>query len=197
MFTPFAAWAVVHRRPKVCHIIGAVVSLAGVGLISLQGTLQVGRGEWLTIAGAVVCAVMFAVTDRISKGEDILLLTWVQMIAACLISLGSAVVTETVSSISGIDKLLRLVYLGAVVSGISFVIQNIGLKYVNPTFAALVFALESVFGCLAGVIFLGETVSRNMFLGCVLMIISIVISTGAVRIRRTEPAEPVQERSEL
>ena len=51
-----------------------------------------------------------------------------------------------------------------------------GIKYASPTYASLFMSTESAFGCLFGVILLGEIFTGRMALGCLLILIALVLS---------------------
>ena len=57
-----------------------------------------------------------------------------------------------------------------------FMVQVCAQKYAKPSHASIIMSLESVFGLLAGIILLGETVTKQAALGCVLIFISVISS---------------------
>ena len=71
---------------------------------------------------------------------------------------------------------LSMLYLGLFSSMICFSLQNIGLKYVQSSLASLFLSFESVFGVLFSTIFLHETLTLKMAVGCALIFSAIVIA---------------------
>ena len=54
--------------------------------------------------------------------------------------------------------------------------QIIGQKGMNPTMAALILSLESVFSALSGFVILGQIMSGRELLGCILMFVAIILA---------------------
>ena len=171
VMTPFVVWGFRRKRPAGMNVLCAAVSLIGVGLISLNEEMRFGRGELLTLGAGLTCAVMLVVTEMVSDQEDALVLTF----TAGLFSLAAALSVENMSSALGVRSIVSMLYLGIVVSGIAFSCQNIGLKHTDPEKASLVFALESVFGFLFGILFLKEGVTMRFLAGAGLVFASIVL----------------------
>ena len=65
-------------------------------------------------------------------------------------------------------------FLGLGASMVGFLLQNVGLKYVQPALASLFLSLESVFGMFFSVVMLGEKMTPKMWIGCSLIFISIL-----------------------
>jgi len=55
-------------------------------------------------------------------------------------------------------------------------LQILGQKGLNPTVAALIMSLESVFSVLSGYLFLHQLLTTRELIGCVLMFIAIVLA---------------------
>ena len=71
---------------------------------------------------------------------------------------------------------MSLLYLGIASTMVGFLLQNIGQKYTEPSTAALLLSMESVFGVLFSVLMLGEVLSVRMAYGCILIFVAIIIS---------------------
>lgn len=56
VMVPLACWAWKKRRPSPAHLVAAVLALAGIALISLDGSLRLGLGDGLSI----LCGLFFA-----------------------------------------------------------------------------------------------------------------------------------------
>ena len=70
-----------------------------------------------------------------------------------------------------------ILYVGILSGGVAYTLQILAQKDSgNPTMVSLLLSLESVFGALAGAIFLHETLSGREYLGCVLMLIAVVLA---------------------
>ena len=70
-----------------------------------------------------------------------------------------------------------ILYVGIFSSGVAFTLQILAQKESgNPTMVSLLLSLESVFGVIAGAIFLQERMSGKEYLGCVLMLVAVVLA---------------------
>ena len=71
---------------------------------------------------------------------------------------------------------IPLVYAGIFSLGIAFSLQIIGQKHLEPTPAALIMSLESVFAVLFGWLLLHEQLSPAELGGCVLVFGAVILS---------------------
>ncbi len=61
-------------------------------------------------------------------------------------------------------------------SGVAYTLQIVGQRGMNPTVAALIMSMESVFSLLAGWVLLDQTMSIKELLGCVLVFAAIILA---------------------
>ena len=76
---------------------------------------------------------------------------------------------------------LPILYLSLIATAGGFTLQNIGQKYTNPSSAAIILSLESVFGILFSVIFYGETITRRLFFGFTVIFMAVLLSETKLR----------------
>ena len=76
---------------------------------------------------------------------------------------------------------IPLVYAGIFSLGIAFSLQIIGQQHLEPTPAALIMSLESVFAVLFGWLLLHERMSAAELSGCVLVFIAVILSQVPVK----------------
>ena len=72
---------------------------------------------------------------------------------------------------------------GVMSSGIAFTLQIVGQKYAEPSHAAIIMSLESVFGALGGWVVLNEQMAPIEVFGCMMMLLGMLITQGSVIIR--------------
>ena len=60
--------------------------------------------------------------------------------------------------------------------GIAYTLQVVAQKDANPTHAAIIMSLESVFAAIGGMIILKETMTLKGTIGCILIFTGILIS---------------------
>ena len=69
-----------------------------------------------------------------------------------------------------------ILYTGIMSTGVGYTLQILGQKGLNPTVAALIMSLESVFSALSGYLFLHQVLTTRELIGCALMFIAIVLA---------------------
>jgi drug/metabolite transporter (DMT)-like permease len=82
-----------------------------------------------------------------------------------------------------------IVYLALFSTLIGFLIQNVAQKYTSSTHAAIILSMESVFGNIFSIIFLKEALSVRLFIGCLLILISVITTETKWSFLRKEIAE--------
>ena len=92
-------------------------------------------------------------------------------------SLPAVLLTDWQTTVLAPQGMLSAAYLAVVCSALAFSAQYTGLKNTPSAVATILLSLESVFGCLTGVLFLHETVSGRMLVGCVIILVSLLLGS--------------------
>lgn len=69
-----------------------------------------------------------------------------------------------------------ILYSGIMSCGVAYTLQIIGQKDVNPTVASLIMSLESVVSAISGFLILGQKMSVDEIIGCVIMFVAIILA---------------------
>ena len=75
-----------------------------------------------------------------------------------------------------VSVLPSLLYAGILSSGVAYTLQVVGQRYAEPTQAAIIMCMESVFSLLSGMIVLGERMAVNEYIGAALIFTAVVMS---------------------
>lgn len=189
VLVPFFWWAMTRKRPDGWSFAAAFICLAGIGLISLDGTLSISLGDGLSLLSGVLFALQIALISLYTRDCDPVVLTVLQFAVGGLLAWPFALGAETVPDIGTPEILGVLFYLTVVVSALGMLLQNIGQSMTPSGTAAILMCLESVFGVLFSVIFWGETVSGQALAGFVLVFFAVLVSeTKLSFLRRKKPA---------
>jgi len=179
VLVPFIHWAASRRRPDRCNIAAALLSVVGVGLVSLSGDLSVGRGDMLTLIGAFFYALQIIAADRALDFGEVLPLLLIQNSVCGALSLVGAALTEPAPAFAslGQDAWLSLAYLIVLCTAATAFLQIYGQQRTPPSQAALIMALESVVGTVTSLLFYADEV-MTLRIGCgfALLFIAVVIS---------------------
>jgi drug/metabolite transporter (DMT)-like permease len=196
VIVPFLFWAVDKKKPDTYNVFAALVSIIGIGLVSLNGDFSIRMGDALTLVGGVVYAVHMVAVAKFSQHKDPILLTIIQFAIAAILSWVITLLFEDVPKpeMWGMQSIIGLLYLAVFATAVALLLQNIGQKYTNPAPAAIILSLESVFGVVFSVIFLYEQISTRLFLGFCLIFVAVIISeTKLSFIKRMKKIEVASE----
>ena len=179
---PLIGWPLYKKRPHWHVFVAAGLSLTGIGLLALGGDdiSGINIGDILTLLCGLFFALHILWTEKCNKeGCDTIIITMLQFAFAAFFGWILAPFMDGAFPIVAIQTpkvVLSMLYLGLFSSMICFSLQNIGLKYVQSSLASLFLSFESVFGVLFSTIFLHETLTLKMAVGCVLIFSAIVIA---------------------
>ncbi len=178
VLVPFFYWAVMGKRPDRYNISAAVLCVAGVGLVSLNGGFSIGVGDTLTLLGAVFYASHIVAVAKVSPERDITLLTVFQFAFAGLYAwvCGFLFQTPPTADIVNADFIIQMTYFIVMCTTVALSFQNIGQVWSDPVSASIILSLESVFGVLFSVIFYGDKVTPKLLAGFALIFVAVVCS---------------------
>ena len=177
VLVPFIVWGLRGPRPVGRQIAACFLCLAGVGAISLDGGLTIGAGECLTLAGGICFALQIGCISRFAAGFDMLVITWMSVAVSAVCSLPAVWLTDWQTVFLSVQGIGAALYLGVICSALAFSAQYIGLQHAQPAIATMLLSLESVFGCLTGVLLLNEAVSGRMLVGCIIILASLLFGS--------------------
>lgn len=165
--TPFTVW------------IGVALGLVGMYLLCMGTSKRftIGTGEILGIGCALAYAVHILVIDKVGKNVDSIILSCGQFFITGVISCILMFIFENPSIDKIMDAAIPILYSGALSSGVGFTIQIVGQKYTDPTIAAMLFCLESVFAVLFAFILPPHEMLQTVeYIGCAIIFAAIIIA---------------------
>ena len=166
----------VGLRPPLVVWIGAVLAVAGLYFLTIEGDFVMSRGDLLVLAGAVMWAVHFLVLGRFSPGLDPVRLAFVQFVTCAALSMGAALLLEHPTA-DGLRAAAAAILLSGIFSiGVGYTLQVAAQRHARPADAAIILSLEAVFAVVGGWLLLGEQLTQRALFGCGLMLVGILIS---------------------
>jgi drug/metabolite transporter (DMT)-like permease len=147
VIVPLMTAVVFRRLPTRSTLAGIVLAVAGLFVMSGTG-FALGKGEVLTLLGAVAFAAHIVVLSEVAGRHDVFALNAVQFSTVALLLAGPALVTGSFAFTGG--AWAAAVYTGVVVSVIAFGLQVWGQSRVSASRAALVLMLEPVVAAIIG-----------------------------------------------
>lgn len=171
---PFLYWFVKHIRPDFYNISSAAICVVGIGFLSLNEQFSLNFGDSMCLLCGLTSTLDIVFIGILTEKCDAILLCITHLVATALIACPAALLSGPFPVMQK-DTVLSILYLGLVNTMISFILQMICQKYTPPSKAALLMSLESVFGTIAGIVFLHEVVTPRIFVGFLLIFVAVLI----------------------
>lgn len=193
VLTPFAEWWMLGRRPT-ARVVGYVlVSLLGAGLLAGRPGAMLGMGDVAMLAAAALRAVIVCLISRWTRTARVstLALTAVQSLVvgmSCLLAIG----VLSHAGAAGMPPLPEaptfwwsMIYLVLGCTVFAFLAQNWALRFTAPTHVALLTGTEPAFGALFAVLWLGEVLTLQAWMGGALIVAASLLAVTSPR--RAQP----------
>ncbi len=177
VFVPFLGWIILKERPKIYHIVAAVMCAVGIILVSLVGSFSISYGDSISIASSVFWAAQIIAIAKWGNDKDPVLITILEFVVCAILAWIFTLTMEDLGSIQwNLPAIGGILYLGIVCSGICFLLQTIAQKTEDPTSVSIILSFENIFGLVFGAVFFGETFTPQSILGFTLMFLAIIIA---------------------
>ena len=188
LLVPFGSWLIFRQKPGRKTFLAAVLMLAGIGCLSLDGESGgLNIGDLLTILCGVFYAAHIMAVERCQRKTNTYALIVLQFAFAAVFAAAYHRLFEQDMPMSiGLDTVGGLLYLSVFSTTIAMSLQNIGQSMAPASHASILLSLESVFGALASCIFLGETVTSKMLLGFAVIFAALVINSTQDKAQEAE-----------
>ena len=178
MYIVFVPLIGLFRKQKLRWTIPVSVALAVFGLyyLSCVGVNSIGSGDLLLLGCAVAFAVQITFVDIFANAVDAVRLSMIQALVCTVLSSVCMFILETPTWSSILQGLLPIAYAGCLSMGLSYTLQIVGQKELEPSVASLIMSMESVFAVLAGGIILKEHLNEWEIAGCILVFLAVIVS---------------------
>lgn len=176
VLVPIISFIIYKQKGSIGVWIGATLAVSGLFLLSVNESFTVEFGDILLLIGAFFWAAHILVIDKFIAGVSPLRFASLQFAVCAVLNLIFAIFFDTFEFEAIMTALVPLLYGGLASVGIAYTLQIIAQKHLDPTSAAIIFSLESVFSAIGGAIILGEEMSAKGYIGCVLIFSGIILS---------------------
>lgn len=157
----------------------AIIALVGFYFLCLKNGLGgIYTGDILVLICAFAFSLQIIAIDKYVGEIGGIRLSLLQFLVVAVLSAIMSAIFEH-SQIVWKDVLsaaLPILYLGIMSSGVAYTLQIVGQKYAEPAVASISMSLESVFAALGGWIIVGNDLSVNEIIGCMLVFSAIIIA---------------------
>ncbi|MFX1443410.1 MAG: DMT family transporter [Promethearchaeota archaeon] len=180
VMVPFLAWTIFKKKEINMRIwIAGVLSVIGMAFLLIEGNAEVIIGDILVLICAVFCALFIVFNDKYVHAVDVYLYSIIQLATLALLCLGSSLLlNESYDLVSAnMNFWFIMIYIGLIVTTLTFLFQNWGQQYQGPSQTAIIFTLEPVFAIIFASYLIGnEVLSLQVWIGCGLIFIAILIT---------------------
>lgn len=160
--------------------IGAFLGMAGLYFLCVKDDLSWNIGDMYAFIGAIFWSFHILFIDRYADRADNIEISIGQISVCAVLSTILAFTFEEVHFSSMLNAWFPIFYAGVMSSGVAFTLQIVGQRYAEPSHAALIMSLESVFGALSGWLILGEQMTGLEIFGCCLMMSGMLITQYSI-----------------
>ncbi|MBQ8189438.1 MAG: DMT family transporter [Lachnospiraceae bacterium] len=167
---------ILGKKSRLLLWISVLVSVVGFYFLTMIGESSFTKGDVWVLLCAFVFACHILCVDYFAPKVDCVKMSCIQFAVCGFLSGIAMVLTETPSLENISHAMVPLLYTGIMSSGVAFTFQILGQKNYNPTIAALLMSLESVFAVIGGWIILKQSLSITEGFGCVLIFIGIILA---------------------
>lgn len=164
---------------KYCGIltwIGVVIALAGLYFLCITEKFTIQRGDALILCSAFLYAGQILAIDHYNPLVDGVKMSCIQFLTGGVLGAVFMFLFESPNIAMILSAAGPILYTGIMSTGVGYTLQIVGQKGLNPTVAALIMSLESVFSALSGYLFLHQILTTRELIGCALMFVAIVLA---------------------
>ena len=194
IFTPIYVTLIddaLTKKFSALHLVTALIAVLGTWVIERESIQSAGVvSGFLLVQASNLCYAFGQVYYRriMAKQEglkDLDVFGYMYLGAAVITALATGLLTPLASLTLTSKQILTILYLGAVASGLSFFLWNLGARKVNTGTLAIFNDLKVPLAVLVSLLFFGEKTNLPaLFLGGAIILLSLVINEYFTRRRR-------------
>ncbi len=180
---------ILYRKAAPLKIwLAALIAMAGLFIISVQGGLKMSQGDLFTIAGSLGFAVYLIQVEKYAAIKN-LIPTIVPMFATCALLSFGLVFSETQGAWLPGDRVfwLGIIFCALFSTAYMYTISNISQRYISAERVAIIYLFEPVFGAIAAFFILDENLTWRLLVGGALIFSATLIAE--VKLKRYKRAE--------
>jgi drug/metabolite transporter (DMT)-like permease len=174
VMVPFLFWLFTGKRVALRVILGSVLALIGILLITDLTQTGFSLGESLSLLAAFFFSLHILAIERFAREMNPFKLSFLQITLVGLVLGLVALVREPVLIAFPLRAWLGILYSAVFATLFCYTMQSVAQRYTSSSSAGLFLSLEAFFAAILGVVVLGETMTRNMIWGGMLIIMAVV-----------------------
>lgn len=176
VIVPVLSAAIYRRLPGSRTSIGILLAAAGLGLLTLGGSLIPSLGDILVFLCAVSFALQILAVERFTRLYNPAALAAIQILGVAVLSALFAIATEPRPKPFTAEVWWAVVITGVLATSMAFLIQNAMQRFTSATQAALIFSAEPVFAALFAFFLLGEVLGGRGLAGAAMILGGMILA---------------------
>ncbi len=185
VFVPVIGLIFFRIKTKLKAWIGVAISTVGLYLLCASGSVILTPADAIIVVATLFFALHIQLISKFVHEVNGVHLACLEFFFASIYCWVFALIFEE-PSVSGLISCWgSLAFAGVLGVGVCYALQVTAQKRTDPTVAALLMSLESVFGAAAGVLFLHETMSAREIGGAILIAVAVVLAQVEIKPRKS------------
>ena len=173
---PLISVVVLKKRIKAKLLLSVILATIGIVCLTLNEQLTINKGDILCILCAASFAVQVLIMERIPKSVDSVAIGALQLGITAVVNFILSFFLENFTVPSDLKVWGVIVILGVFCTAFCYIIQIYALKNTSAIQAGIILSLEPVFSAIFAYIFLGELLSKQGYIGAILLFISVILA---------------------
>ncbi len=168
-----------RKRPGIGAVAGVCLAVSGLALLTLDNyNFSLNYGDLLTFFCAISFALHIICVGIFAPKLDAQLLTLLQIgLTTFICGIVSIAFEPPLLAQNFTPEVWQALLITAIpATALAYLIQNTMQKFTTPVHTAIIFAGEPVFAALAGIYFLGESLSIQQGIGCILILVGTLVN---------------------
>ena len=188
LMVPFLVWLVNRKRPRTCVFLGAILATGGMLVMGFAPGMSFNFGDVLNLVMCFLGAWHVIFIERMVRRTDPTTLVALQIPFMGVIMTTAALIFEPTPSFAEMSMVTwgEIVFTGLVTTEAAFTLQARAQKNTSASHAAIILAMESVFGYLISVLSGQDPFILQGALGGVLIMAGVLTSEAETILSRPE-----------
>ena len=189
IFVPMILMMTTRKLPSRQVTIGTVVTLGGLVLFTLKGSIELEIGMILCLVTAILYALHIVTNNYFAKKHDALHLGVYQLGFTAVFAIIMTSLFEPISYPTTSTGWTSLLLLAVICTAFGLVVQSLAQSATTAEATGFIFALEPIFAAIFAFIFMGDVLNGQELLGALLIFSGVLIANFTPRkqeIYRTE-----------
>ena len=166
-----------RKVPKINVWLGVAVGIVGLYFLCVEkGDFSVGSGERFALLCAICFACHILVIDHFCTKVNNIALSCGQFLVAGLLSIICMFIFEEPKIEEILACRYMILYAGIGSCSLAFTFQIFGQRYSEPSVAAVLMCLESVFSVIFGWLIIDDVLTKRALLGCAIMFAGVILT---------------------